>query len=87
MIERKNVHGAVEQAVPIMVNIDTVYERTNIRIEEVDNVMGMTYTVAVYDEVQYTKDEYLQKMAEEKRTSDEVLADLIQLLVDKGVIL
>ena len=65
----------------IEVNVDTVYVRSNIvRIETAD------FTGWEYDEIQYSKDEYITKIAEEKQELTGVVDDLITVLVDKGVV-
>ena len=63
MKEIKNVQGSSQQAQPLIVNKDTVYVHTNIvqATDEDGNVVDGLY---VYDEVQYTKDEYIKLMAE-----------------------
>ena len=63
MKEIKNVQGSSQQAQPLIVNKDTVYVHTNIvqATDEDGNVVDGLY---VYDEVQYTKDEYIQIIAE-----------------------
>ena len=67
MKEIKNVQGSSQQAQPLIVNKDTVYVHTNIvqATDEDGNVVDGLY---VYDEVQYTKDEYIQIMAEKNET-------------------
>ena len=74
MKEIKNVQGSYEQAQPLIVNKDTVYVHTNIvqATDEDGNVVDGLY---VYDEVQYTKDEYIQIMAEKNETLERDLTD------------
>ena len=74
MKEFKNVQGSTEQAQPLIVNKDTVYVHTNIvqATDEDGNVIDNLY---VYDEVQYTKDEYIQIMAEKNETLERDLTD------------
>lgn len=74
MKEIKNVQGSIEQAQPLIVNKDTVYVHTNIvqATDEDGNVVDGLY---VYDEVQYTKDEYIQIMAEKNETLERDLTD------------
>lgn len=74
MKEIKNVQGSIEQAQPLIVNKDTVYVHTNIvqATDEDGNVIDNLY---VYDEVQYTKDEYIQIMAEKNETLERDLTD------------
>ena len=74
MKEIKNVQGSTEQAQPLIVNKDTVYVHTNIvqATDEDGNVVDGLY---VYDEVQYTKDEYIQIMAEKNSQLEKELTD------------
>lgn len=74
MKEIKNVQGSSQQAQPLIVNKDTVYVHTNIvqATDEDGNVIDNLY---VYDEVQYTKDEYIQIMAEKNETLERDLTD------------
>ena len=74
MKEIKNVQGSLQQAQPLIVNKDTVYVHTNIvqATDEDENVIDELY---VYDEVQYTKDEYIQIMAEKNSQLEKELTD------------
>lgn len=74
MKEIKNVQGSTEQAQPLIVNKDTVYVHTNIvqATDEDGNVVDGLY---VYDEVQYTKNEYIQIIAEKNETLERDLTD------------
>ncbi len=74
MKEIKNVQGSSQQAQPLIVNKDTVYVHTNIvqATDEDGNVVDGLY---VYDEVQYTKDEYIQIIAEKNETLERDLTD------------
>ena len=74
MKEIKNVQGSSQQAQPLIVNKDTVYIHTNIvqATDEDGNVVDGLY---VYDEVQYTKDEYIQIIAEKNETLERDLTD------------
>lgn len=74
MKEIKNVQGSIQQAQPLIVNKDTVYVHTNIvqATDEDGNVVDGLY---VYDEVQYTKDEYIQMIAEKNETLERDLTD------------
>ena len=81
MKEIKNVQGSTEQAQPLIVNKDTVYVHTNIvqATDEDGNVVDGLY---VYDEVQYTKDEYIQIMAEKNETLERDLTDTQLAIVE-----
>lgn len=74
MKEIKNVQGSLEQAQPLIVGKTTVYVHTNIvqAKDEDGNVIDDLY---VYDEIQYTKDEYIQMIAEKNETLERDLTD------------
>ena len=74
MKEIKNVQGSPQQAQPLIVNKDTVYVHSNIAqaTDEDGNVIDVLY---VYDEIQYTKDEYIKIMAEKNETLERDLTD------------
>lgn len=61
MREIKNVQGSQEIVQETEFNSDTVYVRTNILRVENENFTGWEY-----DEIQYTKDEYIAKVSNEK---------------------
>lgn len=56
MVKLTNVQGSIEQAKPLIIGVDTVYVHTNIHAVE-----GEHGTVYVYDEVQYTYGEFMEK--------------------------
>ena len=61
MKEYKNVQGTQDKVDGIEFNVDTIYIRTNIRkVKEVDPITQKEYEFWVYDEVQYTFNEYLE---------------------------
>lgn len=74
MKEIKNVQGSSQQAQPLIVNKDTVYVHTNI-VQATDKDGNVVDGLYVYDEVQYTKDEYIQIMAEKNETLERDLTD------------
>ena len=74
MKEIKNVQGSLQQAQPLIVNKDTVYVHTNI-VQSTDEDGNVVDGLYVYDEVQYTKDEYIQIMAEKNETLERDLTD------------
>lgn len=64
------VQGSASQAVPLFVGKDTVYEHTNIR-----KVMSDEGSLDLYEyhEVQYTKDEYIDKLMQlNQRHTDDI---------------
>ena len=64
----QNVKGSQENVPQIEVNIDTVYIRSNIKRIETEDFIGWEY-----DEVQYDKDEYIEKISTQ---NDTMLIDL-----------
>ena len=74
MKEIKNVQGSLQQAQPLIVNKDTVYVHSNI-VQSTDKDGNVVDGLYVYDEVQYTKDEYIQIMAEKNETLERDLTD------------
>ena len=74
MKEIKNVQGSSQQAQPLIVNKDTVYVHTNI-VQATDEDGNIVDGLYVYDEIQYTKDEYIQIIAEKNETLERDLTD------------
>ena len=74
MKEIKNVQGSLQQAQPLIVNKDTVYVHTNI-VQATDEDGNVVDNLYVYDEVQYTKDEYIQIMANKNSQLEKELTD------------
>lgn len=61
MKEYKDVHGSQEHVDGIEFNVDTIYIRTNIKREKkVDEITQKDHEYWVYDEVQYSHNEYLE---------------------------
>lgn len=90
MLVVNNVLGSQEAAIPLEVGVTTVYVRSNIHpyvppegIEENGyfNHEGMYE----WDEIQYTKDEYIMKMIEE---SEKISSDVmyVAMMADIEVI-
>ena len=70
MKEIKNVQGSQEIVQPLEFNIDTVYVRTNIIAVDTEEFTGWQY-----DEIQYGKDEYIAKIAQESGKANEQLLE------------
>ena len=81
MKEIKNVQGSTEQAQPLIVNKDTVYVHSNIAQakDEDGNVIDDLY---IYDEIQYTKDEYIKLMADKNSQLEQEVIDTQLALCD-----
>lgn len=71
MKEYKNVYGTMNEVNPLEVSIDTVYIRSNIKSEQVEGIG----TCWVYDEVQYTKDEYIKLLADKNKALEKQIED------------
>ena len=74
MKEIKNVQGSLQQAQPLIVGKTTVYVHSNI-VQATDEDGNVVDNLYVYDEVQYTKDEYIQIMAEKNSQLEKELTD------------
>lgn len=75
------VQGSAAQAVPLFVGKDTVYEHTNIRKVAASEAALDLYE---YHEVQYTKDEYIDKLMQLNQTNSEeilVTRDTIDMIL------
>lgn len=66
MKEYKNVQGSQVTVPELEVNVDTVYERTNIqRKSKQDEIANSTYEYWQYDEKQYTYQEWIQALSDQ----------------------
>lgn len=81
MKEIKNVQGSSEQAQPLIVGKTTVYVHSNIaQAKDIDgNIIDDLY---VYDEIQYTKDEYIKIISEKNETLESELTETQLALCD-----
>ena len=62
-----NVHGSEASAKPLVVGKTTVYVHTNIHTKTVTDEMG-EHIVWVYDEAQYTKNEWINELTKQNET-------------------
>lgn len=74
MKEIKNVQGSLEQAQPLIINKTTVYVHTNI-VQAKDKDGNTIDGLYVYDEVQYTKDEYIKLMSDKNETLEKEVTE------------
>lgn len=82
MKKLKDVQGSKESAKELIIGKDTVYIHSNIRkIEggDDDALMGGG-EVYVYDEIQMTKDEYLEDIQEKLEIANQALADMMLMM-------
>lgn len=78
MLDLKNVKGTQTKVDGIEFNVDTIYIRTNIRREkEIDEITQKEYEYWVYDEIQYTFNEYLEVLNTKVDKSNKAQDDLI----------
>ena len=73
MINKGTVRGSVQQAIPLIIDKDTVYVHTNIHNIEVDD-MRETRIEHEYNEVQYAKDEYIELVTEQSKSDIDYIA-------------
>lgn len=70
----KNVHGSKEASRPIIVDKTTVYVHSNVKEETItDEISGDMRTEYVYDEIQYTRQEWEQIMADANAQTEDSL--------------
>lgn len=81
MKEIKNVQGSSQQAQPLIVGKTTVYVHTNI-VQAKDEDGNIIDDLYVYDEVQYTKDEYIKIISEKNETLESELTETQLALCD-----
>ena len=75
MIDCGYVTGSKEQAVELIVGIDTVYVHDDIQLLKKEDEQGNPVEVYQYHEVQYDKDEYIKAMSEKNSELEEQLTD------------
>lgn len=82
MKKLKDVQGSKESAKELIIGKDTVYIHSNIRKKEGgddDALMGGG-EVYIYDEIQMTKDEYLEDIQEKLEIANQALADMMLMM-------
>lgn len=82
MKELKDVQGSKESAKDLIIGKDTVYIHSNIRKLETneDDELQKDADLYVYDEIQMSKDEYLEKLQKELEVSNNAMADLMMMI-------
>ncbi|MDU5183734.1 MAG: hypothetical protein E6214_00455 [Peptoniphilus harei] len=80
MKELKNVQGSKEAAKELIIGTDTVYIHSNIRKAEKTDDLMEGEDLYVYDEIQMSKDEYLEKIQKELEISNSAMADLMMMV-------
>lgn len=82
MIDCGYVTGSKEQAVELIVGIDTVYVHDDIQLLKKEDEQGNPVEVYQYHEVQYDKDEYIKVMSEKNSELENQLTDTQLVLCD-----
>ena len=82
MIDCGYVTGSKEQAVELIVGIDTVYVHDDIQLLKKEDEQGNPVEVYQYHEVQYDKDEYIKVMSEKNTELENQLTDTQLALCD-----
>lgn len=80
MKELKDVQGSKEAAQELIIGKDTVYIHSNIRKVEKTDDFKEGEDLYVYDEIQMSKDEYLEKIQKELEVSNNAIADLMIMI-------
>ena len=82
MRKLKNIQGSKEAAKELIIGKDTVYIHSNIRKLEAgdSNLLKKDANLYVYDEIQMSKDEYLEKLQKELDVSNNAMADLMMMV-------
>lgn len=80
MIKLKDVQGSKEAAQELIIGKDTVYIHSNIRKVEKTDDLREVEDLYVYDEIQMSKDEYLEKLQKELEVSNNAIADLMMMI-------
>lgn len=71
MIDCGYVTGSKEQAVDLIVGIDTVYVHDDIQLLEKKDEQGNPVEMYQYHEMQYDKDEYIKVMSEKNASLED----------------
>lgn len=82
MIDCGYVTGSKEQAVELIVGIDTVYVHDDIQLLKKEDEQVNPVEVYQYHEVQYDKDEYIKVMSEKNSKLENQLTDTQLALCD-----
>lgn len=80
MIRLKDVQGSKEAAQELIIGKDTVYIHSNIRKMEKTDELNKNEDMYIYDEIQMSKDEYLEKLQKELEVSNNAMADLMMMI-------
>ncbi len=80
MIKLKDVQGSKESAQELIIGKDTVYIHSNIRKMEKTDELNKNEDMYIYDEIQMSKDEYLEKLQKELEVSNNAMADLMMMI-------
>ena len=76
----KDVQGCKESSKELIIGKYTVYIHSNVRIEKDEEGREMY----IYDEIQMTKDEYLDHLREKVESQENAMADMMELIGTLG---
>lgn len=82
MKKLKDVQGSKESANELIIGKDTVYIHSNIRKFEGGDDDGLMVggEMYIYDEIQMSKDEYLEDMQKKLEIANQALADMMLMM-------
>ena len=83
MQEYKNVRGSQEKIDGIEFNVDTIYIRTNIRREK-ELINEKEFEFWVYDEIQYTYNEYLEVLDKKNKIQENTNNEQDELIISNA---
>lgn len=75
------VYGSKNNIIPLFINGNTVYIRSNFQKVDTDELSDVC-DLYVYDEIQYTKDEYITLLSQENSSLKQQILDTQLALCD-----
>lgn len=79
----KNVLGSEESSKALIVNVDTVYINSNVKEVTREFEDGKSYKEYQYDQIQMTKDEYIELLSSKNEKLNTELKNLMDLNLEK----
>lgn len=79
----KNVFGSKESSKPLIVNVDTVYINSNVKEVTREFEDGRSHKEYQYDQIQMTKDEYIELLSSKNEKLNIELKNLMDLNLEK----
>lgn len=81
MIDKGVVYGSESQAKPLIIGADTVYVHTNITQVTADTEGNIAEGLYRYNEIQYTKDEFIMQQAADITEAQKGMCELYEMLL------